>query len=49
MRGSPGGLVGEFIIGVDADGFSAEVYAYAVEPACTDIDIGRGICLKEGL
>ena len=48
-RFRPEGLVGEFIIGIDADGFSAEVYAYAVEPACTDIDIGRGICLEEGL
>ena len=33
----PEGLVGECIIGIDADCFSVEIDKYTVESACTDI------------
>ena len=45
----PEGLVGECIIGIDADCFSVEIDKYTVESACTDIDIDRDIRLEKGL
>ena len=48
-RFRPEGLVGECIIGIDADCFSVEIDKYTVEPACTDIDIDRDIRLEKGL
>lgn len=46
-RFRPEGLVGECIIGIDADCFSVEIDKYTVEPACTDIDIDRDIRLEK--
>ena len=48
-RFRPEGLVGECIIGIDADCFSVEIDKYTVESACTDIDIDRDIRLEKGL
>lgn len=45
-RFRPEGLVGECIIGIDADCFSVEIDKYTVESACTDIDIDRDIRLE---